>query len=861
MSKRKQPSGYTNRQRKAAREKEESRQSAALLKFFQSVENNSNKQDDNHPQTANETSENEKEEYQERGEIQQNLATDKEVTENEVQHQSDPLPNSSTSCQEDVGAAFDYSDPGKWPKSISNRLRQTIVIEDVKQIQSHDFPKDKNNRRFSVAHYKKRLPNGEEVCREWLVYSVSNNAVFCFCCKLFSKKDGLSVLQEGGSSDWKNISAVLSSHEKSLEHLENFLSWRELQLRLSKGKTVDDDNQRDIQEQERYWNQVLQRLIALVRVLAMQNLAFRGSNEKLYCTGNGNFLKFLEFLALFDPVMEKHLQKVQNQETTVHYLGKEIQNELIHLLAKSIKEKILAKANLAKYFSIILDCTPDVGHVEQMSIIVRFVDITTQETGESTGEKVVIKEHFLGFVPLQETTGAFLTETLLCELEKMGLSIDNLRGQEYDNGSNMRGKVNGVQNRVRNINPRAFFVPCSAHSLNLVVNDAAKSCLSATSFFILVQKIYTYFSASTKRWEVLKQHLCGGLTVKPLSDTRWESRVDALKPLRYNLANVYDALMEIFEDISLVGSSGNESRAEAFGLAAAVSKFNFVVCLVTWYNILFEVNLTSKLIQKRDCDLNACTMQLQTTKRFLEKCRSDKGFEQTLVDAAEVAKEIEIPSSFDQEPVRRRKRKRQYDETEDDTASETIDPKQQFKFDFYFPVLDMAIQSIDERFVQLQQHTSLFGFLYDIYHLKEKPSDEILHCCKLLEQSLTHEEDRDIDHIDLCSELTAVARRLPKSLAPQDVLKFLAEQKLLDSVPNLAIALRILLTLPVSVASAERSFSKLNLIKTFVRSTMVQERLDSLAIISIEPVYATSLDMAELIKNFAKQKARKMPFY
>jgi len=88
-------------------------------------------------------------------------------------------------------------------------------------------------------------------------------------------------------------------------------------------------------------------------------------------------------------------------------------------------------------------------------------------------------------------------------------------------------------------------VPCAAHSLNLVVNDAAKSSFEISNFFSIVQEIYVFFSASTHRWQVLKNEH-PSLTVKPLSETRWESRIDAIKVLRYNLEKIYDALYKLY---------------------------------------------------------------------------------------------------------------------------------------------------------------------------------------------------------------------------------------------------------------------------------------------------------------------------
>ena len=73
------------------------------------------------------------------------------------------------------------------------------------------------------------------------------------------------------------------------------------------------------------------------------------------------------------------------------YLLPTIQNELIQLLEKKIKHLILEEIKAAKYFSILLDSTPDVSHVDQMAVIVRYIKVDSSE--------VQIKESFLNFLP------------------------------------------------------------------------------------------------------------------------------------------------------------------------------------------------------------------------------------------------------------------------------------------------------------------------------------------------------------------------------------------------------------------------------------------------------------------------------
>ena len=127
-----------------------------------------------------------------------------------------------------------------------------------------------------------------------------------------------------------------------------------------------------------------------------------------------------------------------------------------------------------------------------------------------------------------------------------------------------------------------------------------------------------------------------------------------------------------------------------------------------------------------------------------------------------------------------------------------------------------------------------------------------------LQYFLKHDVYYDIDGLDLFSELKVFKEILQiKDYTPIDILNYI---KRLDSFPNTCITYRILLTIPITIASTERSFSKLKLIKSYLRSTMSQERLSGLAILSIKKKILEELEYKILIRQFASQKERKIDF-
>ncbi|XP_026421069.1 uncharacterized protein LOC113317158 [Papaver somniferum] len=233
-------------------------------------------------------------------------------------------------------------------------------------------------------------------------------------------------------------------------------------------------------------------------------------------------------------------------------------------------------------------------------------------------------------------------------------------------------------------------MPCACHSLNLALCDMASSCPRAVSFFQVVQHIYNFFSGSTKRWTVFKKHV-KGLTVKPLSDTRWESHIEAIKAIRFQAPEIRDALIELQE----------------------------------------------------------------------------------------------------------------------------------------------KLRSLDD--------------------------STLRNSCVKLEKYLSYEMEFDINGDELYTELKVLRSFLPNETKKAiDVLSFLTNMG--GCYSNASISYRILLTIPVTVASAERSFSKLKLIKSYLRSTMSQERLNGLAMLSIEADMLSSIDYDSIINEFASVNAKRSIF-
>lgn len=206
-------------------------------------------------------------------------------------------------------------------------------------------------------------------------------------------------------------------------------------------------------------------------------------------------------------------------------------------------------------------------------------------------------------------------------------------------------------------------------------------------------------------------------------------------------------------------------------------------------------------------------------------------------------------------------RKRQFEYEGED--SRTNDPETNFYREYFLQIVDQGIISIQERFEQLEKHNNIFGFLYNLPNLKKEENDKIRKFCMDLHLALKYDENGgDINGDDLYEEIKVFCNIFCEENSDWSPLKCLQKiQQTGNAFPNLSICLRILLTIPVTTAGSERSFSKLKIIKNYLRSTITQERLSNLTLLSVEHKICENLNLNNLINEFAEIKARKIKLF
>uniref|UniRef100_A0A8C5GFL1 TTF-type domain-containing protein n=1 Tax=Gouania willdenowi TaxID=441366 RepID=A0A8C5GFL1_GOUWI len=735
--------------------------------------------------------------------------------------------------QAEQGNSSISEDPALWG-SLTESTRKEILFKGISAFQNR-AAKYPASRRGNEAEGKtrsltndaltRRIYNGEAIPREWIIYSPSTGDIFCFPCKVFSQCNNAFI---AGFSDWKHPERI-TEHEMSGEHRRCMLSLAHRSKHLG---TVDASLGRQIEAEGQYWKDVLRRVVAVIKFLSERGLPFRGDDELLGSPHNGNYLGILELLAQFDPFLKEHLQKYgQKGRGKPSYLSSTICEEFINLMGEKTKQAIATELQQAKYFSVIVDSTPDMSHVDQLTFVFRFVS----ETG-----KVV--ERFIGFEPIHSHTGSSLAECVIKMVSDLGLDLSNCRGQAYDNASNMSGKYNGLQAQLKKNNPLMHYIPCAAHSLNLVgVNSVENSCRGASQFFDFLQSLYAFCSASTHRWnKVFTADI--SLTLKSLSCTRWSCRGDSTRALSENYAKIASSLQMVASD----DEERRDTRREAAALCNKLEKLETALMTMFWDTVLQRFKLTSNSLQKREMDLMTAVRLLESLHTYVASLRGQFGYFETSARAI-----TGVTQAYQSETHRVSKRKTFDDETVDNEVVLTGSKK--FQVETFNVIIDSLLSGLKKRLDAYKDINDRFGVLFDM----DCADTDLFKRANALSSSYPSDLDNSLSD-ELIQFRSFVSTEQDKT--PANLLQIVQRNGLQTTFPNVFVALRLFLTLPVSNCEGERSFSQLKRIKNELRTTMGQKRLSALSLMAIESELVRELDFEDLICNFAKKKTRKKNF-
>ncbi|XP_025415571.1 zinc finger MYM-type protein 1-like [Sipha flava] len=281
---------------------------------------------------------------------------------------------------------------------------------------------------------------------------------------------------------WKNALEYFITHSNADYHKLSTLRAEEF-VKIIENKTVDVATQVNSSRKAQVIENRL-KLISIIKTIIFcgrQELAMRGHDDSgpiFNCekdNNNGNFRSLLRFRALSgDLTLKNHLMNSSGKSV---YISPIIQNEIIQICGSLIQKEIVFKVNQAKFFAILADEACDISRIEQMSLCVRYID------------NGCIREDFLKFVPIYDASGKGMAYTIIREIGKLGLKIENLIGQGYDGASAMSGLYNGVQKYIRDEIPHALYVHCAAHSLNLATGKSCtipeiRNCIGSASTII-----------------------------------------------------------------------------------------------------------------------------------------------------------------------------------------------------------------------------------------------------------------------------------------------------------------------------------------------------------------------------------------
>lgn len=754
-------------------------------------------------------------------------------------------------CRKEDCSPFDFGVLFDDRNGFSNQRKYNVITNVWKPDgDDFEFPKSKEGsrtRRFNPAWLRSF---------SWLVYSKYLDGAFCLPCSLFATECGrnsnkLDRLVKSPLTFWTTALQRLGSHSngKCETHNYSVVAMNNF-IRSMREEVVPIDQQLNslLQQQIARNREIISSLFNTIIFCGRNNIALRGqrdddpSNESL----QGNFQALLYFrVESGDRVLQEHLETSSRNAT---YISKTIQNEMIKTVGKYILDNLSREIRDSKYFAILADEAADVSNKENLSIVIRFVD-----------KSHTIREEFVGFHLCEEGTSGQAIKDLIVNAvtTDLGLSMDDCRGQCYDGAGNMAGRLNGASTLIRREHEKAIYVHCMSHRLNLCIADTCSLQL-VKDMMTIVRKLSEFFNNSPKRQQHLIEKIKELLpdnnhsVLINVCRTRWVARIDGMDRIVEMLVPVASALEDIAQNKDKDGQRGHgdwniNSRNDAQSLSNAMS-FTFVVAIVVVRHILDLTRPLTLKLQRKEIDLVKAKEEISLLKRALADMQRDINARHH--DLYEEA--VRLAASIGVQPSMPRVVPRQLHRANAPAPT----PEAYYRINLTTAFLDHCSQHIDRRF-QDEVYSCYKGLYITPSVMLDNAASwkaNVREFCGYYRGDLPNVGGLDAELI-MWERLWRDQQLIRGVVIPDRVSQALA---VIDKQAfcNVFTILQLLATVPISSASCERSISTLRYLKTYLRNTMTQDRLNGLALMYVHKDKHINLD--QVIDLFAQMHPRRM---
>ena len=459
-------------------------------------------------------------------------------------------------------------------------------------------------------------------------------------------------------------------------------------------------------------------------------------------------------------------------------------------------------------------------------------------------------------IEVQSTDGATLASVIKDVLLRCQLELGCCRGQAYDGASNMSGCFKGVASRLINEEPTSLYVHCSAHCLNLCLQDCSNKCAcirDALSLTNEISNLIRNFPKKLANFKSIKHSVSADTpSLKPLCPTRWTIRTAAINAILVN----YPA---ISEELTEIGNSRCEASSRAVGIMALMDRFSTFFGLKLAYLVFSATEEVSTTLQYKDINVQEALTAVKSAQHFLERQRSDSAFDLFYDSVVKEATEKDL-----QQPTLPRQ-KRIPKRIDDNTQNHVYSTPKDFFRHQYYEVLDLLNEELVSRFDQptymiLKEMESLLIDSCNCKHTAISSNFKNLYAKEFNFDVLTAQLSM------LPSVITAANMDCNLGIKKVTSVNTLCDVFNTSNFPKTMLVevnklIHIYYTIPLTSATAERSFSTLRWLKSYLRSTMSQRRLNHLVLLHIHKNITDQIDLQSIAADFVNRNTRRINYF